>query len=558
MKLIILSLLVSTLSFASNELDARLSFKSIVGVVVNSQEEPVHSDQIESEIAAQLKDKLRFDFSESGYLALKESFKQTQITPIDALQNIRLDSMKPGLAAVSAIGVKAAVLSYLRKSSDGYQEFFYLVALPSNEIIHKVEVPVENPTVLSSFSDAAKKAMFELMKGLPFDATVVSRDGYRVILDRGADLLKPNQQISTYTIEQKDGNLVFEETGIIQVTQVEPNLAFGKVVVEKRPREVVTGNKIRLEATNANIVSTIQLLEESSAKRGLASLPPPMMTSDSSGGSASVMQTQADFEPQFEISKGKVGNVGMDLGASLVNFDTLTTYGTDDQGNPKRRDFQNNRIFPQTTIRGEIYLTSRVFFEGLYSYAMGNVDSYSGGADVHNASPTAYKSTSTSMTAMRLLLGYRVNIFAPNAGPIVYVKTGYARQAFSFNEDVKQTQFLSTTYGGLLLGGGVSIHPVDKMQTALEVNTNIFPGVQEEPITADTTQVSSGADYSNVSSWELAVKVGYEITKDMDFTVRGFLQSYGAEFSGTKKRTVKVDSISENIKGFQAGVSYFF
>lgn len=560
MKLIILSLFLSTLTFASADLDARLSFKSIVGIVLNAQEEPVHADQIESEIATQLKDKVRFDFSESGYLALKESLKQTQIPTIDALQNVRLESLRPGLAAISALGVKAAVLSYLRRTEEGYKEFFYLVALPSTEIIHKVEVEVEKPGQLESFSAAAKKGMFELMKGIPFDATIVSRDGYRVILDRGADLLRPNQQISAYTIEEKDGNIVFDETGIIHITQVEQNISFGKVTVEKRPKEVGTGNKIRLDSSSSQVVSNIQFLGESSVQRGLATLPPPMMTSDSVSMGSS-MEAQVDFAPQFEISKGKVGNVGIDLGAGLVNFETTSNF-TSSSLITSKRTFNNNRIYPQAVVRGEIYLTSRVFFEGMYSYGVGRVDAYStsAGSNLGDASKDTYASTSGSMSAMRMLVGYRVNIFAPSAGPILYVKGGYARQAFSFNEEVLQKQFIDTSFGGFMVSGGVSLRPMDKLQTAFEVSTNIFPGVKGNDEPATGGQEYSGVDVSNVSAYEVALKGSYEITKEVDFSVKGYLQSYGAEFSTenmTRNKTT-ISSISDNIKGFQAGLSYYF
>ncbi len=559
MKTIITILLSTSLVFANADLDEKLSFKSIVALVLNGSEEPVHSDQVEAEMIHELKDRVRFDFSEPGYLAMKESLKQVKLGRIDSLQNTQLDALKPALAVVSALGVKGAFLSYVRHSSEGYQLYFYLVSLPSGEIIHRAEKAIDNPENLENFSKNTRRGIAELLKGIPFDATVMSRDGYRVILDRGSDLFRPNQQISAYTIENKDGNLVFEETGVIQITQVEPNLAFGKVTVEKRPKEIFTGNKIRLETTASTVVSNIQFLEESSA-RGPASLPAPMMAPDSSG--SSTMQTEADFNPQFEISKGKVGNIGMDLGALLINFGTTAVF-TDASGNPAGRPFSSNRVFPQATVRGEVFLTSRMFFEGAYSYSLGSVEAYSGNAwDVGDSRQDRYLGTSANITAFKLQLGYRLNIFAPNPGPILYFKAGYSRQAFSFDSEMirtpsspyttpTQSQFVDTSYGGILVTGGFKFHPMEKTDMAFEVGTNIFPKVNEDLI-------QSGPTVSNISSWELSGKLGYELTKEVDFTAKAFLQNFGAEFAGVGNRDLSVSSVSQSIKGVQAGLSYFF
>ena len=102
-------------------------------------------------------------------------------------------------------------------------------------------------------------------------------------------MFRPGTQVSVFTMENKNGKVLLEETGLIGITQVEENLTFGKVMVEKRPYEVARGNKLQFSDS------------------------PPMEV-------ASLLDAAEGREPaslwgnEFEVSKGKLGVVNLDLG----------------------------------------------------------------------------------------------------------------------------------------------------------------------------------------------------------------------------------------------------
>lgn len=499
--------------FASPQLDTDYGYRTISAVVTNVEKESVYGEHVENELVSFFRTNPRFEYSDPGYLILRERVRPTRAPQNEIDENksfTMLEPLKPTLKTLSQMGVGAAVLAEVIKDGDGkYRIMMELATTKDGESAFVTSKPVEGVS-LDSFSLATKEALKEMMEWLPFDAAVIRRDGYLVVLDRGLPYFQKGQTLSAYTIEKKDGQIQFVESGVIGFTQVEENIAFGKILVERRPLEVTVGNKIRLDNKPAMKIS-------------------PSLWSVSDRDIAS--STRGD---SFEVSKGRFGTVGAGLGASLVGFTTKGSTGPE----------QNMKgFYPNGSLNGELWLTSRVTVGLNLNYGMG------GKKDV-TSSTGANTSIGTSISGFRLLAGYRLNLLAPEPGPILHLRAGYGKQSYTF-DSTRDLTFSSMTYAGILVSGGATFPVTERYGLGFDIESLIFPGVQEEPFT-------SGADVANISAWDFVFRGYYRWDKDIDFEGKLFFARNGATFSGARTRTLPYTESSQTTTGVQFGVSYYF
>jgi hypothetical protein len=498
---------VAVSSWASPELDRVYGYKNIAAAVVNLEREPVHGEHVENELLKALRREVRFEFSEKSYQTLKAGLAKLNIPAIEPVEDSKLEAMKPLLAQLAEEGTPSAILTEVAVVKDKYQVLMMLVSTAESKIIFSAKANVENTQILDSFGAAAHESLNKVLRGIPFEASVIKRDGYRVVLDRGRGVLRVGMELPVYTIEGFNGQLLFEETGLIGITQVDENLSFGKILGEKQPREIAEGNKIRLPETPVTQLSPLTL---NSGDRGPASL----------------------FEREaFEVTKGKLGFVHADVGPSFVSL-TTTRAATGETS--------NSIIAPRGALRGELWLTSKYFLEMGLGYGMASIG-------VRSASGQN-QTVGTSISDFRFQAGYRLNIFAPEEGPVLAVRLGYGSESYSFGKTATGTASSqsATSYGGILLGGGVSFGIYDDWKAALDINTLIFPGVSN-------SDIAQGVEISNVAAWDLALRGIYNYSPEFDIEGKILFQHNGATFAD---RTIK--GVSQTQKALLVGMNYYF
>lgn len=517
MKKLILSLLAifSFVSFGSSPLDDQYSYKGFVVGIINSKSQPVFSEQVESELVSLLQANPRFEFLEKNQEAFKAglkkmSFKAFRPENLDKLKE--LDSL---FKEQYVNGTRAVILGeVISKDESDYEVALSLVVTATSEIIATESASVVNPKVLESFSGAAREAMGELVKKIPFDASIVRRDGYLVVLDRGARVFRPGTQVSVFTTEMRDGKLVLEETGLIGITQAEENLTFGKVMVEKRPHEVARGNKVQF--SDSPPMEVAHLLD-ASERREPASL----------------------WGNEFEVTKGKLGIVSLDLGPTLVNFTNTKTSGAEQSA---------NRFSVTGAFSGELWLTSKYYLNLGFNYGSASLVN----SNVANAQPVGL-----SISSFRALVGYRLNLFAPSSGPIIYFRAGYGTQNFSIAEETEPMIFVSTSYSGPMISGGVGVPLNDKLGLGLDISSLVLTTVAENPI-------KNGTNHSNVAAWTIQFRGNYNLQKDLDIVGKLYFQRFGSDFSSavvgssSSASSTSVASTSQSTKGLMLGLTYYY
>jgi hypothetical protein len=509
-RILLFILSVSGLALASSSLDDQFSYKGFVVGVVNAKKQPVFSEAVETELISLLQANPRFEFLEKNQLAFKAGLSQVANSSLRSPTSEKL-KVYDGLFKDQYVqGTRAVILGEVLKDGSDYQVLLNLAVTATGELIASETASVSNPQSLDSFSAATREAMSELTKKIPFDASVIRRDGYLVVLDRGARVFRPGTQVSVFTTEIRDGKTFFEETGLIGITQVEENLTFGKVMVEKRPHEVAKGNKLQFSDS------------------------PPMEV-------ASLLDASEGREPaslwgnEFEVTKGKLGIVNLDLGPSLVTFTNIKKSGIEQK---------SNKLLTGGSFNGELWLTSKYYLNLGFNY---------GAASIVNSTVADSKPVGLSVSAFKILLGYRLNIFAPSSGPIVYFRGGYGTQSFSIASTDASVIFPSTSYSGPMISGGVSVPVNEKIGVGVDISSLIFPSVTENP-------TKDGNKSSNVAAWTVLIKTTYNYQKDIDIVGKMFFQRFGSDFGATSGTGSSSDvaSASQVTKGIMLGATYYY
>lgn len=505
---LIIVTLVSSFVFASSSLDEQYSYRGMVAGVVNAKKQPVFAEQVESELVSLLLANPRFDYLEKNQTPFKSELEKL---PTQAMHPASTDKLKlyEGVFKDQYVkGTRAVILGEIfKKDEEDYVVGLTLATTATGEMIGYETATVSNPNALESFSIATREAMAELIKKIPFDASILKRDGYLVVLDRGARVFRPGTQVSVFTTEFKDGKLMFEETGLIGITQVEENFTFGKVMVEKRPHEVARGNKVQFSDSPPMEVG-------------------PLLAAGESREPASL------WGNEFEVKKGKLGVVNLDLGPTLVTFSNTKVSGSSSQ---------STKLMTGGIFNGELWLTSKYYLNLGFNYGV---------ASIINSKLAGSEPVGMSVSAFKLLLGYRLNIFAPSSGPIVYFRGGYGNQSFTISPVDGPVIFSSVSYAGPMISGGVSIPLDEKIGIGADISSIIFPSLSESPLI-------EGTSYSNVAAWTLLVKATYNYQKDFDFDAKLMIQRFGSDLSGGEGSTAVV-STSQVAKGLLLGLTYYY
>lgn len=495
---------------ASPTLDQQYGFKNIVVAVLSSPPEPIHSAQVENELITQIQKRMRFNYQAPPSVELKKSLQAVSGPSVAGNLTERFEIYRPSLQAMKDKNTDAAILVELSRREEVFDLTLTLVSVEPGEVMAQAVQKIEPPYSQEKFTQKTAQAFTELMRNIPFDGTVLKRDGYLVVLDGGKGTFSPGMRLPTYTVEKEEGKLTFNETGQILVQKVEEDLSFGKVLVERKPLEVLSGNKLRL----ADKLATNDV--------------PELMQSVTDQNREPASELVADFE----VSKGEIGRIAVNFGTDLVEFKNLATSGSVDSANV---------FFPGAQIEGELWFTSRWYIDSSLGLSFGRYG--------NSLNQPTLRETS-SLSSFRLQFGYRMNILAPEKGPVIYAKLGYGKQAYNLGT-TEPLRFTSITYGGMLLTGGIRIPSGENLNLGAEINTLIFPSIAEAPF-------SSGSDPSQINCWDLVFKTSYSLNSRVDLDGRLIFRNSGSDFSGATDRPDPINQATQSSKILQLGVSYYF
>lgn len=500
--LVIIFVLVSSAQ-ASPQLDEDYSLRRIAVGVIGLSRATVHGEAVHGAIEEWLKANARFEMIPEANQALRAAFVHFE-TPVFVDGKVQVEALAPVLQSLGSYGLHSVVIGSVERVSDHYDLHLALLQARTNTLVGQTTTPIEDSQLLDHFAMATRVGLTQLEKQIPFQGAVVSREGYRFVLDRGVGTFRVGEQVRTFTLESWRGSPVFEETGLLQITRVDRSLAFARLVADKRPKEVRAGNKVLMgEALEG---ATLQV----NGERGLASL--------------SSVETLG--------KRGGLGSVSLTLGPTLAQMNQSTAAGA--------LTSTGSTMYPGGAIDGEVLITSTIFLDLGFRFSS---------ASVTNTADAAAPSLGSSLNQWQAKLGYRFG--SSRARPSLDVSFAYAKAKFGIDTAAEPFLFPTRTYSGVWGGIAARLPLADDFAMGLSAGIPLSQSVTETPVTSgDTVEGTSGLD--------IALKFNYLLTTQMDIELKLAMESHGAEFSGQGTRPTSLSSSSESQKAILMGVSYFF
>lgn len=503
--LLLAGLVVMRVAWASPQLDDDYSLRSVAVAVVNLGSEAVHGEAVETSLRRAISNGSRFEISEDGQKKLRDALKASGATSLGAGESADLSAFWTAIQATASAKVHAVFLAEVRHFEDQYRIRLALANARARSLVAHREVRVRDSKRLENFEEAARVALAEVERAIPFQASILRRDGYRVILDRGAPLFRPGMQISAYSLEAWDANPIFDEIGKLEITRAERSLSFARVVSEKLPKTLTVGNKI--------LVADARKLAE--------------------------MTTAGDRSPsslreEVERPARSMGYVGLKLGPSFVGMnqsaadDTVASSGS--------------ALYFGGSLDGRGWLQKSLFLEAGFRFASANVS-----PDL-DATPTG-ASLGSSLFGYHLAAG--VHLAAPDVPPALEIKIGYGSRKFSIDAAPEPQGINSASYSGILISGDFELPLAEDYGMGVFAEALAFPSLGESPTTG-------GNEITSLTAADVGLRGYYRYSRTMDFTGRFTWGSFGAEFAGQGTRVTRLLSASQSVRSFLLGVSYYF
>lgn len=513
-------------SHADPELDARFAMRQVVLSVVNPNDKLVYADSVEAALAEEIKNDSRFDWAADAFLYARQNLRAVPTIPLGTPGRENLGPFVPLLQQMSGFGADSAVLVEVQRGGDTYRIMMTLVTIPAIDKIQTVVQEVEASQTVESFQNAARAAWGMLVSSIPFDGTVLTREGYRVVIDRGGRGLKVGMRLPVYTLEPSSQSLSLDETGLIELKRVERKISFGEVVVERRPREVMAGNKLRIGA-----VPIPDLRKKVDA---LPSVATELPTPDGRSIASVPGQEQTIRASLSETPTGRRFG-GLDVNA----MGTFLSWSRTAASGGRRSD---SAFFPGANARGEIWIYPNTFLDLGFAY---------GTTVFPAAADGTIPALGAKMMQMRLQGGYRFAIKQIPSAPSLTVRLGYGRDQFTTDDTLQPLAPSSITYSGILATASFDLPLGRSWSTGLEFDTMLFASGTEGSLTS-ANQVSSA------SFWNVSLGLQYHWFENLSAVLRGTFQSASSDYTGTGDRPTPLASASQDGQSVGLGLKYYF
>jgi hypothetical protein len=440
--------------------------------------------------------------------------------PHFVLSRAKAEVLEPWEEEWKNAGADSVVLTQVQKKAAGYQIALWAAVLNPPEVLFETEVSVQDPYSLKSFAAATQDALAAFVRGLPFDASVISRQGYRVILDRGSPSFRAGSRLPVFTLEKKGNGLDLQETGTIQIQRVDRDLSFATVLAENKPLEVEVGNKVRFQARGL-------IVDNESEK--VPSLRAPVISRDVASAPGSLTVGEAEFMPREKWVHVEVQAAANLLSWERVQAGTGTTH-------------TDSGFYPGARVKGDLKLTKDGFAELDCLLGSGSLTSNASGSNV---------GVSSGFTQLRVLGGVRFSLADAAFSPRVFLRGGYSMTSYSVKEQDGLVAPTSASFTGLLIGTGAVLPISPVVDIGIDMNGLFFSSINEPGGT-------SGASPTGVSGWDFALTGVYRLAERTNIDMRLVFQSNAASFTGVGKRPISFASLNQTSRSFMLGLSYAF
>jgi len=383
---------------------------------------------------------------------------------------------------------------------------------------------LDNSFQTNQIVQAAQEMYSQLIKKVPYEGLILSRQGNRVTVDVGSrDGISNNTVITVEQIISINRHPKFHfilgaervTLGKVKLVKVDETLSFGVIIAEKERGVISVDHK----------VSGLGFLNYAKSPDNLDS------GESADSGAVKFSKTKSDILPSEQPSFGKVG-LGLGLGSfnTALSFQNEGSYGAD------------SSLYPQLQLTGEIWITK----------------SWYTGTEIRQGTTSSLNSTAGGITGgvrtayYDLYAGYKFLLQDDFWGPQINLHLGFASSTMVVDR-ASITSLSSTAYSGLYYGIGGSIPISRNRSTYIDIMLNRFflPQFSETP-------VASGAASSS-SAMLISLGGSYRFTPHISAVAHLEYEFYSTTFTGPGARNSDIGlNSSQSLTSLISGVNYTF
>jgi hypothetical protein len=360
----------------------------------------------------------------------------------------------------------------------------------------------------------------KLLRALPYEGVVMSRQGTRVTMNLGArDGIVPDQVVSVVQIIKLNRHPKFnflintekEILGKIRILKIDDTLSFGRIVTEKEAGSIQVNAKISgIDSVSYNNTDSL-----SDTKVGIGALQ------DRPDHKTTYGDKPTEWVPQKNPKFGSIG-ARLGIGRFKESIKSTTTLNSDAP------------FYPFVIVEGEVWLTPDWSLHTSIRQGIISTDNPAGGSKL-----------SRSLSNYELLGGYNFRMGPGVWSPKIELLGGFSTYRLQ-TDKTNDAAITSKSYSGLKFGAS-GYYPI-RDNSPYAIGAQLFfyfdPSVSEDP-------GSSGSDKNSINQFGLFVekrlKVNLRAKAAIDFEL------YSSDFSGGT-----VTSASQRYTNMSAGLAYLF
>lgn len=497
-------------SFAAfkSEVDDLLTVRTIAILPVFDNLQGIYARPVESFLIENFAKDHRFEY-------VRSNFAGPILTPDE------LEESPEKVASVSAsLNADAFVATRITKGPRGIAIRMGLFLTKDSKLLVQEELSDFKRQDLESLKKESLELLSKLLRGLPYDGLVLSRQGTRVTLNLGKqDGVQKDQvltvvQIIKTTRHPKFNFLVSTEKeilGRIKLLKVEDTLSFGRIITEKESDVVQVFSK--LSGLGAVVYGDNDSLNNSD------------ISEDSLKNRPEAPITFGDHPTEWlPTRRPTFGQIGASLG--IGNY------------SEKAGSYQADAPFyPFIKIDGELWLTPIWSMHAGIRQGILTTENPVGGG-----SPS---DLSHRVSSYEFLMGYNLRLGAAIDAPKVEFLGGFSTYDMYVDESTP-AGLTSKTYSGVKLGVSGDYPLNDNSPYSLGANLFFFfnANLKEEP-------TSSGKSDNSITQFGLfldrSLRINLKARFNLDFEL------YDSKFSGATPSTA-----SQKLTSLSGGIYYLF
>lgn len=501
----------------TSAVDQRLTIRKITVLPASDNTDGIYARPIESLIVELVKSSHRWEFTDSKITSLSSSPLELE------------ESAKQVQAVLSGIEADAAILPVVTRGPSGLAIRLSLFMKVDGKMIAQEVIRDHARYELADVKAITSNMYKRLIRTIPYDGLILSRQGTRVTLNLGkSDGLRADQSVSVIQIisenrHPKFGMLISTEKeilGQVRILKVDDTLSFG----------VITSEKERGAIQRLAKIAGVHPVEYGEAQ----SLSP---------GTGSDIRNRPDAEVAFgeqakewlPIKPPAFGQVGIKASLGTYTGSTnLIGVGSLDA----KSDF-----FPMLGINAELWLNPQWSVLADVTQGILSASNPRGGS-----SPATLNH---AMSKYSMALGYNFLIRDEFFGPKFQLKAGinYYRM---FVDDSTPESFTTVNYNGYLLGLGLYFPLSDFKEWAVggEFIMTLFSKLSESPVTSGSSSSNTINEFNLFVERQIAVNLKARLA--LDFAL------YSSNISGTGTRVESATTLSQRHTSLGAGIIYQF